>query len=486
MKTRTICLAVMIGLAGAFPWRSTEAETSFSVGIAISSVSDFYEPLRPYGHWVTVANYGRCWYPAYVGTDWQPYANGHWEWTDQGWYWVSDEPWAWATYHYGRWIWDPYYGWLWVPDVVWAPAWVAWREGGGYYGWAPLPPAAYCDATGLVIWERVCWYPRAFVFVEVVRFCHPICYRHYWHHHGGCHPAFHQTVNITNIRVINNTTIIHRGPHVESVRQHTGHPVEVRNAADLWRHGSEQVVQRASHDRVAAPPMITPAVATTRSSGAPPSSSEPRPSQPRMSGSESPRTGRIAAPHAVGPERREPSQARVELRRDEPPSQPFPQRPVPTQIVPPQVSGEDLREPSQARSEVRRQPSSQPSQPRHVPSRISAPQIRQETVMRVPEPRPELQRRPPEPPGFTGPMRSPQQLTRAEPPRELRSFTPPTRPDPPPQERQEYRSESRSSERGSPGDPVPQDRSDSRGSDRFGGASGFGGPARGFGPYGRR
>ena len=27
-----------------------------------------------------------------------------------------------------------------VPDTEWAPAWVAWRSGGGYYGWAPLMP----------------------------------------------------------------------------------------------------------------------------------------------------------------------------------------------------------------------------------------------------------------------------------------------------------------------------------------------------------
>src|SRR6185503_19526629 len=56
------------------------------------------------------------------------------------WYWVSDEPWAWATYHYGRWQLAGGYGWVWVPETVWAPAWVSWREGGGYVGWAPMPP----------------------------------------------------------------------------------------------------------------------------------------------------------------------------------------------------------------------------------------------------------------------------------------------------------------------------------------------------------
>jgi hypothetical protein len=63
---------------------------------------------------------------------------------------VSYEPWGWATYHYGRWAYDPHYGWLWVPGSVWAPSWVAWHQGNGWVGWAPLPPDAHWDvAVGL-------------------------------------------------------------------------------------------------------------------------------------------------------------------------------------------------------------------------------------------------------------------------------------------------------------------------------------------------
>ena len=43
-------------------------------------------------------------------------------------------------FHYGRWFYDPYYGWLWVPGYDWSPAWVTWRGGGDYYGWAPIRP----------------------------------------------------------------------------------------------------------------------------------------------------------------------------------------------------------------------------------------------------------------------------------------------------------------------------------------------------------
>ena len=39
-----------------------------------------------------------------------------------------------------RWVWARGLGWFWVPDVVWGPAWVAWRWGDAHIGWAPLPP----------------------------------------------------------------------------------------------------------------------------------------------------------------------------------------------------------------------------------------------------------------------------------------------------------------------------------------------------------
>ncbi len=68
--------------------------------------------------------------------------HGRWIWTDDGWYWASDEPWGWAAYHYGRWYYDDYYGWIWIPGYDWAPAWVEWRYGGDYIGWAPLGPYA--------------------------------------------------------------------------------------------------------------------------------------------------------------------------------------------------------------------------------------------------------------------------------------------------------------------------------------------------------
>jgi hypothetical protein len=113
-------------------YAATEVSASFSI----------YDALTPYGTWENVGSYGDCWVPLDVPVGWRPYTQGYWENTDYGWMWVSQDPWGDTPYHYGRWAEDDSYGWVWVPDddEVWAPAWVAWRYGGGYVGWAPLPP----------------------------------------------------------------------------------------------------------------------------------------------------------------------------------------------------------------------------------------------------------------------------------------------------------------------------------------------------------
>ncbi len=105
------------------------------------SYQTFYDELSPYGQWIDYPGHGYVWVPA-ANQDFQPYStNGHWVWTnDYEWMWVSDYDWGWAPFHYGRWDNDPYYGWYWVPGYEWSPAWVAWRDGGDHYGWAPIRP----------------------------------------------------------------------------------------------------------------------------------------------------------------------------------------------------------------------------------------------------------------------------------------------------------------------------------------------------------
>jgi hypothetical protein len=186
-------------------------------------ISFFYDQLSPYGDWVQSRAYGWVWLPFGIGVSWRPYALGHWVMTDYGWTWVSDEPFGWATYHYGRWVYDPDYGWEWVPGYEWGPAWVAWRNGGGYIGWAPLPPEVRfragfgLDFGGIDI--NVALGPTRFCFVQehsflasnVVTFVEP--------------PArnvtiIHNTTNITNYTVVNNR-VVNQGIPVQHVEQVT-------------------------------------------------------------------------------------------------------------------------------------------------------------------------------------------------------------------------------------------------------------------------
>lgn len=117
------------------------------------TVNYFYDSLAPYGSWLDIPGYGRCWRPtiAAYNSGWQPYCDrGQWIYTDAGWYWESGYAWG-VTFHYGRWFRDPNLGWCWWPDTSWGPSWVTWRYTDDYCGWAPLPPfAVYQPGLGFV------------------------------------------------------------------------------------------------------------------------------------------------------------------------------------------------------------------------------------------------------------------------------------------------------------------------------------------------
>ena len=269
------------------------ADGRFSVGISINYVDDFYEPLRTHGHWVNLRPYGRCWYPAYVGADWRPYADGHWEWTDRGWYWVSDEAWGWATYHYGRWMWDAYYGWVWVPGTEWGPAWVAWRENPDYIGWAPLPPDCDYGPDGFLMIERVRWTPRWFTFVEHRHFCAPVRP----HVIVVNQTIINQTVNITKVQRVERDTVVHHsGPRLDAVEKRTGTRVQETRAEDLWRRRSEQVVERATTTRATPPPVLAPVVKPAPSTPPTVKFTPPVPEERRSA-----RTGRETVAPTVAP-----------------------------------------------------------------------------------------------------------------------------------------------------------------------------------------
>ena len=198
----------------------------------VASVDYFHEQLSPYGQWVVREGYGMVWVPQ-VRAGWRPYTSGHWVYTDQGWAWVADEPWGWAAFHYGRWYYEQEIGWAWVPGTVWAPAWVAWRHGGGYLGWAPLGPAvgftyeSGLDFGGVVIsagfftfvGERDILAPR--VSTVIVSSTRNVT-------------IVNNTTNITNYGVVNGR-IVNSGVSAERVAQVTGRPVPRVTVASMAR-----------------------------------------------------------------------------------------------------------------------------------------------------------------------------------------------------------------------------------------------------------
>ena len=154
--------------------------------------------LEQYGGWRPHPRFGEVWVPGAVPPDWRPYQFGHWVYTDEwGWYWVSDDveaDWGWVVYHYGRWAFERGFGWFWVPGDDWAPAWVDWRYGDEYVGWAPMPP------DGLVETYEVD--PTYWVFVPN-RFITAPRLRTY------IVPPYRRTVILRETRIVNRTVPVH-------------------------------------------------------------------------------------------------------------------------------------------------------------------------------------------------------------------------------------------------------------------------------------
>lgn len=241
-------------LCGGLLTCSAYGQPSVSVGIGVAplevllptveihAVSDFYEPLTSHGHWEVLGGHGRVWIPGGVETDWRPYSDGNWQYTDAGWYWSSNEPWAWATYHYGRWDVSPQFGWFWVPQTQWSPAWVSWHSGGGYIGWAPLYPSARFARSGSMEIDMRVISPRAFVFVEERHFHQPVRRSTVVVHNTT---IINQTVNITNTKIVNNI-VINGGPATSVMERASGTKLQPVPAREL-RHKEETAVVARQH-----------------------------------------------------------------------------------------------------------------------------------------------------------------------------------------------------------------------------------------------
>ena len=195
----------------------------------------FYDALSPYGDWVRDARHGYIWLPA-VYDDFHPYgSNGHWVMTEYGNTWVSDYDWGWAPFHYGRWYFDDYYqSWAWIPGYEWAPAWVSWRSGGGYYGWAPLGP-------GVSINVRINIPTRNWIFIPHGRIYHRNVYGYYapYANHRTKIKIINRTTVINNTVVYNNYNV-YAGPSRREVQRVT------RQNVPVYQIRSSQAPGRAS------------------------------------------------------------------------------------------------------------------------------------------------------------------------------------------------------------------------------------------------
>jgi uncharacterized protein DUF6600 len=143
-QLRRVASVALIGCGMAFGALSTPIVFGALTPAAAQISEDAQIALEQYGTWRPHPRFGSVWVPNGVPPDWRPYSYGHWVYTDEwGWYWVSDDveaDWGWVAFHYGRWVFERGFGWFWVPGEEWAPAWVDWRYGDDYSGWAPLPP----------------------------------------------------------------------------------------------------------------------------------------------------------------------------------------------------------------------------------------------------------------------------------------------------------------------------------------------------------
>jgi hypothetical protein len=194
------------------------------------SINYFYDNLNG-GNWYEVADYGYVWQPdVATNSNWRPYTDGYWAYTDVGWTWVSYEDFGWATYHYGRWARLDDYGWVWVPGYEWGPAWVSWRTGGDYVGWAPLPPAGGRE----VVYEsqpidyRVdAEYdigPAYYNFIDVRYIGEPVLRDRIFDYNQNV-AYVDRSVNVTNI-TYNNGMFYNYGPDYATVSAYSVRPIQ--------------------------------------------------------------------------------------------------------------------------------------------------------------------------------------------------------------------------------------------------------------------
>jgi hypothetical protein len=197
LRVSVALIAFLVAFASTPPARAF-SEVSFEF---------FHSSLASHGSWHMSASFGQVWQPYEEVEHWHPYAYGHWVYTDFGWTWVSDYAWGAIPFHYGTWVIEPGFGWVWVPGYVWAPAWVVYRTGPSYIGWAPVPPRY---SVGVSFHFDNYYEPDYFVFVPDRHFCDRRIDR--WAYPASRRSViYNQTTIINNNITIDNDVVVNRG-----------------------------------------------------------------------------------------------------------------------------------------------------------------------------------------------------------------------------------------------------------------------------------
>jgi hypothetical protein len=342
-----------------------QAQVDLSVNLNIQSPGDFNSPLAPYGSWVNVDSYGRCWRPGNLPPDWRPYTLGHWEWTDAGWYWASDEPWGWACFHYGQWVLDPSNGWVWLPGTQWAPAWVVWRQAPDYIGWAPCGPGgtAFSD--------------NSFIFVDVHHFHDRLRPRELVFNDAG---ILHRSRMVGGFRTEtrdwdgrSRRIAINRGPGVEPIQKATGARFAERPVRELVQQSrAAEPARRAPADRA-----VTQSPRGNERAVQPPTGRESQrlyreapATQPPATGRQEERIYREAPTPQPAPKevsRPQPTPREVPRQPVQPPRQAVPEVKTPTPVPHEQPLPPTGRESGRPEAQVPRRPEPAPKAVEHAP-----------------------------------------------------------------------------------------------------------------------
>ena len=262
MKKILFALTMLACVVSALP-QATRADVS---------IDFFYNNLSG-GNWIEVEGYGYGWQPDIAVSDpnWRPYADGYWAYTDYGWTWISYEDFGWAAYHYGRWANLADYGWTWFPgsDLDWGPAWVSWRTGGDYIGWAPLPPRGpgivyEGQPIGASVDIEFDIGPEYYNFCDIRFIGEPVLRDRIFPSTQNV-TYISNTVNVTNITVQNNV-VYNYGPDYNVVSTYSSRPIqrltiERQTVADLSAAAKSGTLTKVQGNKlvVAAPPKLAKA-----------------------------------------------------------------------------------------------------------------------------------------------------------------------------------------------------------------------------------